>query len=72
MSDSLGRPGDAIPDEMAQYLQVFMDETDEQLELLRAAGCRNYQGYRVAKPLPADELLRLVSHRSMVLAARPT
>ncbi len=47
-------------------------ETDEQLELLRDAGCRNYQGYRVAKPLPADELLRLVSHRSMVLAARPT
>ncbi|MHC4991177.1 MAG: Hpt domain-containing protein, partial [Planctomycetota bacterium] len=31
MTDLPGQPG-GIPDEMSEYLQVFMDETDEQLE----------------------------------------
>ncbi|MCP3903183.1 MAG: chemotaxis protein CheA [Planctomycetes bacterium] len=34
MSDQAGQPGDAVHDEMSQYLQIFMDETDEQLEAL--------------------------------------
>ncbi|MHC5026194.1 MAG: chemotaxis protein CheA [Planctomycetota bacterium] len=32
MSEHTGQPGDSISEEMAQYLQVFMDESDEQLE----------------------------------------
>ncbi|MHC5113961.1 MAG: hypothetical protein ACYTGP_05980 [Planctomycetota bacterium] len=37
MSDQAGQPGDSVHDEMSQYLQVFMDETEEQLEGLTEA-----------------------------------
>jgi two-component system chemotaxis sensor kinase CheA len=32
VTDHLGQSGDSISDEMSEYLQVFMDETEEQLE----------------------------------------
>ena len=37
MTDQPGYPGDSISQEMSEYLQVFMDETDEQLEGLTEA-----------------------------------
>lgn len=35
-------------------------ETDEQAAILRELGCDVFQGYRYAKPLPADECLRFI------------
>jgi diguanylate cyclase (GGDEF)-like protein len=35
-------------------------ETNEQLELLRAAGCTEFQGYLFSKPIPAADIARLV------------
>jgi len=37
-------------------------ETEEVLELLRAARCDQAQGYLLAKPMPLDELRRVLSH----------
>ncbi|MGE7413332.1 putative bifunctional diguanylate cyclase/phosphodiesterase [Methylobacterium tarhaniae] len=36
-------------------------ETPEQLRRIRAEGCTDVQGYLISKPLPADDLLRLLS-----------
>ncbi|TNC16437.1 EAL domain-containing protein [Methylobacterium terricola] len=35
-------------------------ETEEQLHRIRAEGCTDVQGYLISKPLPADDLLRLL------------
>ena len=37
-------------------------ETDPQLELVRAAGCRRAQGYLFSKPVPAQETQALANH----------
>jgi len=37
-------------------------ETEEQLEFLKRHGCPAYQGYLFAKPVPVDELERLIIH----------
>jgi diguanylate cyclase (GGDEF)-like protein len=45
-------------------------ETDEQLELVRRAGCTEMQGYLVSRPLPACELPGLIARfRREVVAA---
>jgi diguanylate cyclase (GGDEF)-like protein/PAS domain S-box-containing protein len=41
-------------------------ETREQFELLRAAGCRQAQGYLFSRPCPAAELDFAAEHRSVV------
>ena len=44
-------------------------ETQQQVDLLRAAGCDNAQGYFFAKPLPAAQVLDfLMSTREGALA----
>jgi EAL domain-containing protein (putative c-di-GMP-specific phosphodiesterase class I) len=52
---------------MAQALDVFCVaegiETLEQLALVRAAGCHYGQGYLLAKPMPAEQVERLVVAR---------
>jgi EAL domain-containing protein (putative c-di-GMP-specific phosphodiesterase class I) len=42
-------------------------ETSEQYRLLRQMGCRYGQGYLFAKPLPADEVSRLLRLPGRVL-----
>jgi diguanylate cyclase (GGDEF)-like protein/PAS domain S-box-containing protein len=45
-------------------------ETDEQLDLVRRAGCTEMQGYLVSRPLPASELPELIArYRREVEAA---
>jgi EAL domain-containing protein (putative c-di-GMP-specific phosphodiesterase class I) len=48
-------------------------ETSEQLELLKAWGCREAQGYYFAKPLPPHEVWSLLqqhnAHRTEPMAA---
>jgi diguanylate cyclase (GGDEF)-like protein len=39
-------------------------ESEDQLEFLREAGCPTYQGFLYSKPLPSDELERLLVRRS--------
>ena len=34
-------------------------ETEEQLMLAKAAGCRLFQGYHIARPMPKADVLRL-------------
>src|SRR5262249_28358513 len=47
-------------------------EDEAQLELLRSLGCRMGQGYFIAKPLPAAEVVPFVaSHSPFPLPARP-
>jgi diguanylate cyclase (GGDEF)-like protein/PAS domain S-box-containing protein len=43
-------------------------ETQEQLELLRALGCTEMQGFLFSKPKPAAELIRMLSDQSQPLA----
>ncbi|NVE00925.1 bifunctional diguanylate cyclase/phosphodiesterase [Massilia sp. BJB1822] len=40
-------------------------ETEEQMRFLRDAGCDVMQGYYFARPLPADELTKLLSERRL-------
>ena len=35
-------------------------ETVEQLEVIKSEGCTEMQGYLFSKPLPADEIERLI------------
>lgn len=35
-------------------------ETEEQLALLRTQGCQEFQGYLFSRPLPADDMLKLL------------
>jgi EAL domain-containing protein (putative c-di-GMP-specific phosphodiesterase class I) len=39
-------------------------ETEEQLELVRAAGCTEFQGFLFSKPRPAAEISRLLQLRA--------
>jgi EAL domain-containing protein (putative c-di-GMP-specific phosphodiesterase class I) len=39
-------------------------ETEEQLEALRALGCERVQGFLLARPMDADQLVALLLHRS--------
>ena len=39
-------------------------ETDEQRVLLRLAGCDEMQGFLFAKPVPADEIDKLVARET--------
>ena len=46
-------------------------ETEEQLSILRAEGCTQFQGYLLAKPMPADEVEAFLSGNSeMATSAR--
>ncbi|MCK5354400.1 MAG: EAL domain-containing protein, partial [Methyloprofundus sp.] len=36
-------------------------ETEEQLQLLKAAGCDYGQGYLFSRPVPADEFIKLIN-----------
>ena len=36
-------------------------ETDEQLEIVRRAGCTEMQGYLASRPLPASEVGALIA-----------
>ena len=38
-------------------------ETDAELQFMRALGCDNVQGYLIAKPMPASELIRWLQAR---------
>jgi diguanylate cyclase (GGDEF)-like protein/PAS domain S-box-containing protein len=44
-------------------------ETKEQLELVRAAGCTEFQGYLFSKPRPAAEIARLLQLGTRVVSA---
>jgi diguanylate cyclase (GGDEF)-like protein len=44
-------------------------ETDEQRHFLSAAGCDQMQGYLFSRPLPEEELARLIAFRGSVRAA---
>jgi diguanylate cyclase (GGDEF)-like protein/PAS domain S-box-containing protein len=46
-------------------------ETDEQLDVLRALGSLRLQGYRFAKPRPADDIERQLAMRSVVEVRGP-
>jgi EAL domain-containing protein (putative c-di-GMP-specific phosphodiesterase class I) len=47
-------------------------ETTDQLDFLRRQGCDEYQGYLLARPIPADEFAALLrAHRPTVPRARP-
>ncbi|MFA5121722.1 putative bifunctional diguanylate cyclase/phosphodiesterase [Zavarzinia sp.] len=46
-------------------------ETVEQLELLARLGVDQYQGYRLAKPMPEDELMRWLAARQGGAAGAP-
>ena len=52
---------------MAQKLELVTVaegvETEAELELMRGLGCDNVQGYLIARPMPADELLRWLKAR---------
>ncbi len=43
-------------------------ETKEQLELIRAAGCAEFQGYLFSKPRPATEIMQLLQVGTRVAA----
>ena len=47
-------------------------ETAEQLEFLRRQGCDAYQGFRFSKPLPPDDLERLLASGPGAAPARPS
>jgi EAL domain-containing protein (putative c-di-GMP-specific phosphodiesterase class I) len=47
-------------------------ETPEQLRRIRAEGCTDVQGYLISKPLPADDLLRLLDAPATPLSGTPT
>ena len=47
-------------------------ETVEQLEFLREHGCEEYQGYLLSKPMPPDEVLRILRAAKGTNGARPT
>ncbi len=36
-------------------------ETEEQMRRIRAEGCTDVQGYLISRPVPLDELMRLLS-----------
>jgi len=36
-------------------------ETEEQLEFIRAHGCREMQGFLFSRPLPGEELLERIA-----------
>ena len=42
-------------------------ETESQIELLKKLGCDRLQGYKIGKPMPADEFFQAFSHRSETL-----
>ncbi len=44
-------------------------ETKEQLELVRAAGCTEFQGYFFSKPRPAAEIIQMLQAERRVTAA---
>jgi len=44
-------------------------ETPEQLDVVRAAGCTEYQGYLFSKPVPAKEIARLFRSRARRVSA---
>ncbi len=44
-------------------------ETAEQLELVRAVGCSEAQGYMIDKPQPFDEAMRIFKRERAVAAA---
>ncbi len=44
-------------------------ETKEQLELVRAAGCTEFQGYLFSKPRPATEIMQLLRHGAPLAAS---
>jgi diguanylate cyclase (GGDEF)-like protein/PAS domain S-box-containing protein len=44
-------------------------ETKEQLELVRAAGCTEFQGYLFSRPRPAAEISRLLQLNARVVSA---
>jgi EAL domain-containing protein (putative c-di-GMP-specific phosphodiesterase class I) len=46
-------------------------ETKEQLDLVRAAGCKEVQGFLLSKPLPAPEIATVIARhkRGLVRAA---
>ena len=52
---------------MAQKLELTTVaegvETEAELELMRDLGCDNVQGYLIARPMPADELIRWLGTR---------
>ena len=43
-------------------------ETGEQLQLLKAVGCTEVQGYYFARPQPAGEARRLLENRASAAA----
>jgi diguanylate cyclase (GGDEF)-like protein/PAS domain S-box-containing protein len=45
-------------------------ETERQLEIIRAAGCTEMQGYLFSPPRPAAEILRLILPRALRMQAR--
>jgi diguanylate cyclase (GGDEF)-like protein/PAS domain S-box-containing protein len=47
-------------------------ETAEQLEFLRRQGCDAYQGFRFSKPLPPDDMERLLAAGLGAAPARPS
>jgi EAL domain-containing protein (putative c-di-GMP-specific phosphodiesterase class I) len=47
-------------------------EDQETLELLAALGCDLVQGYHLARPMPADELVLLQRHPEPFTVARPS
>ena len=54
---------------MAQKLELTTVaegvETEGELELMRDLGCNNVQGYLIARPMPADELIRWLESRQV-------
>jgi EAL domain-containing protein (putative c-di-GMP-specific phosphodiesterase class I) len=46
------------------HLKVIAEgvETEEQFTFLRSLSCDQYQGYFCSRPLPADELVKLLPH----------
>ena len=44
-------------------------ETKVQLELVRAAGCTEFQGYLFSRPKPADEITQLLQTRARMAAS---
>ena len=47
-------------------------ETAEQFEFLRRQGCDAYQGFRFSKPLPPDDMERLLTTGFGIVPARPS